>query len=175
MRAIKVAIADEDEGFRNALVDVLASDARISLTGVAATAEGIVSVVAATHPDLVLLGVRADAVDSRAALSVEQLSQGLFLHAGAIAPKTVVMSTQAKPAMVQALLSAGASGFVLKGRMDTHLAELLVRCARGEVLLAVSDEMSTDSGPPSGGIAGRAPDQHGEGASTWSVARSNRG
>lgn len=146
MRAIRVAIADEDEGFRSALVDVLAADARFSLAGVAATTEGIMSVVAATRPHLVLLGMRAPADDSDTTRSVTWLSEHTAARNDPGTPRTVVMSTQARPATVMRMLGAGASGFLLKGRMGADLVELLVRCAQGEVVLAVPDAAGMCSG-----------------------------
>ncbi len=139
MRAIRVAIADADEGFRSALVDVLEADARFSLAGVAATAEGIVSVVAATRPDLVLLDLGQPVDDEAAARSVAWLSPASSAEGRCDAPTTVVMSTLASPSTVVTMLRAGARGFLLKGRMGSDLAELLVRCVRGELVLAVPD------------------------------------
>ncbi len=139
MREITVAIADEDEGFRSALVDVLAADTRFSLAGVAATTEGIVSVVAATQPDLVLLSLREPADEAAAARSVRWFSEQAPSPGEGGIPRTVVMSTLAPRTTVERMLLAGASGFLLKGRMGADLVEMLVRCAHGEIVLAVPE------------------------------------
>ena len=147
MRVIRVAIADEDEGFRSALVDVLAADARFSLAGVVATTEGIVSVVATTRPDLVLLSVREPADDLTAARSVSWFSDHARATGERGTPRIVVMSTRAPPATVERMLRAGASGFLLKGRMGADLADLLVRCVQGEIVLAVPEAAGVRRGP----------------------------
>ncbi len=60
-RLISVVVADDDPGFCEALVDVLAADPRFEVVGTAATGEDLVDLVALTDPQVVLLDVQMPA------------------------------------------------------------------------------------------------------------------
>ena len=137
MRAIRVAAADDDEVFREALADMVRSDARFVLVGTASSHDDIVHLVAVEQPDLVLLDVRMPGGGPEAARALTHVDGELARTGVAGVPVVVAVSAQSGPSVVLAMLRAGASGYLVKGEVGDDLPDLLVRCAAGEVVLAV--------------------------------------
>lgn len=131
MQTIRVAIADDDAGFRDALLDVLRADPRFVVAGVAATGEDIVEVVATTRPDVVLLDVHMPRGGPVAARALTRSNRG------AGAPVVVALSAHTGASHVLSMLRAGALGYLLKGRGGHDLPDLIARCAAGDVILSV--------------------------------------
>ena len=131
VRTISVAIADDDAGFRDALVDVFEADDRFSVVGVAATGEDIIDVAASTDPDVVLLDVQMPRGGAVAARALTRRTRG------SSTPVVVALSAQTGAPHVLAMLRAGALGYLVKGRVGIDLPDLVARCAAGDVVLAV--------------------------------------
>lgn len=131
MQTIRVAIADDDAGFRDALVDVLQADPRFVVAGVAATGEDIIEVVATTQPDVVLLDVHMPRGGPVAARALTRRNRGVG------APVVVALSAQTGATQVLSMLRAGALGYFLTGRVGQDLPDLIARCAAGDVILSV--------------------------------------
>lgn len=129
-RVISVAIADDDPGFREALVDVLEADPRFTVLGVVATGEDLVDLVATTEPDLVLLDVQMPRGGAAAARALVRAGRSG-------GPVVVALSAQTGATHVLAMLRAGAMGYLMKGRVGNDLPDLLARCVAGDVVLAV--------------------------------------
>ena len=128
---LRVVVADDDDAFRAAVCEVLEADPRFVLAAQTASGLDLESTVKEAEADVVIVDVRMpgggpDAV--RAALS-----------AGLAAPPAVVaLSAQVNLATVVAMVGAGATGYLAKGRVGLTLPDLVARCAAGEVVLAVS-------------------------------------
>ena len=127
-RVIGVVVADDDPGFTDAVVDVLRADPRFSVVGTAATGEDLVDLVAESDPDVVLLDVHMPRGGPAAARALTRTGRG---------PVVVALSAQTGATHVLAMLRAGALGYLVKGRIGHDLPDVLVRCARGDVVLAV--------------------------------------
>ena len=127
-RVISVAVADDDPGFTEALVDVLEADPRFRVVGTAATGEDLVDLVAQADPDVVLLDVQMPRGGAAAARALTRTGRG---------PVVVALSAQTGATHVLAMLRAGAQGYLAKGRVGHDLPDLVARCARGDVVLAV--------------------------------------
>jgi DNA-binding NarL/FixJ family response regulator len=133
MRVIRVAVADDDDGFREALVDVLNADPRFTVVAAAATGDDLVRLACDTRPDLVVLDVRMPNGGPVALKALRQASEGW----GFPVPVVVALTAQSAVSTVLAMLGEGARGFLAKGRVEADLPNLLARSAAGEVVLAV--------------------------------------
>lgn len=132
MRAIRVALAEDDKAFRDALVDVLEVDPRFRVVAARSTGIGIAEMVSELRPELVLLDVRMAAGGAAAARAVRGAGAG-----SGRAPVVVAISADSSRAAVVAMLREGATGYLVKGRIGSDLTDLLARCAAGETVLAV--------------------------------------
>jgi DNA-binding NarL/FixJ family response regulator len=126
--AIRVVIADDDDGVRAALHDVLDEDDRFLVVGTAAGGDGLARTVEAARPDVVLLDVRMPGGGMTAAREISALPSS---------PVIVAVSASTEAATVVAMLEAGATGYLAKGRLGQWLPEMVARCADGQVVLAV--------------------------------------
>ena len=124
---IRVLVADDHAAMQAAMVSVLEDDERFVVLGTAATAHEAVALARATPVDLVLLDVNMPGGGVVAARELGDLPRP---------PAVVAISAQSGGAVVEEMLSAGAVGYVTKGRVGDGLPDLLARCADGEVILA---------------------------------------
>jgi DNA-binding NarL/FixJ family response regulator len=132
-REIKVVVADDDDVFRQALVDVLAADSRFSVVGAASTGEEMLSIAEETRPDLVVLDVRMPSGGPEAARRLRETMAG----SGSPVPVIVALTAQPAVSTVVAMLRAGSRSYIAKGRVDLDLPDLLARTTAGEVVLTV--------------------------------------
>lgn len=131
MTVIRVLVADDDELFRAALVDVLGADPRFVVVADLPSGEGIVEVARDHAADLVLVDVRMPAGGATAAEALRVASAS-----GRLGPvRVVALSAQASTATVVGLLRAGAVGYLVKGQRASDLPDLVLRCAHGQVVV----------------------------------------
>ena len=126
--AVTVLLADDDELVRAAVVALLEPEADLDV--VAQAADGVQAVAAArsTGAGLVLVDVRMphggpDLVRRLVALPSR--------------PVVVGLSAQADATTWLRVLSAGGTGYLLKGMVADELAPLLRRCLQGQLVVAV--------------------------------------
>lgn len=127
MTGIKVVVADDDDRVRGALIALLRTDRRFAVVAELSDATTLLETIRRTKPDVVLLDVRMPGGGVEGARA---------LQAG---PPVVIVaiSAETSPAVVADMVRAGANGYLAKGHLDHSLPESVVRCVRGEVLLAV--------------------------------------
>jgi DNA-binding NarL/FixJ family response regulator len=130
--ATRVAVVDDDRRFRDAVAAVLAADGRFDLVGEVDTAAAAGDLVRATRPDCVLVDVRLPGGGALATREVLAAATDLGLR-----PAVVAVSADAGIDAVREMLEAGVCGYLVKGGIGDVLADLLDRCSRGEVVLAV--------------------------------------
>jgi DNA-binding NarL/FixJ family response regulator len=130
MRVIRVAVADDDPLFREALVEVIRSDVRFALVGTASDGEEIVRIARDVVPDLVVLDVHMPGGGVEAAEAIRDAFER------AEGPVVVAVSAQTGASAVLAMLRAGAVGYLAKGKLGAYLPDILERCASGHVVLA---------------------------------------
>ena len=131
MGAIRVVLADDDDAMRSALVDVLGADPRLEVVGEASNGHDVIDLVVRTRPDVVLLDVRMPGggpAGCRALLEDVRLDP---------LPVVVAVSASTEVSTVTGMLRAGASGYLGKGWLGGSLADLVLRCADGQVMLAL--------------------------------------
>lgn len=128
MSGIRVVIADDDDGVRAALHDVLDADDRFLVVGTAAGGEDLARIVEAARPDVVLLDVRMPGGGEVAARRLAEMAGG---------PVVVAVSASTEINTVVSMIRAGATGYLAKGKLGHWLPEMVARCAEGQVVLAV--------------------------------------
>ncbi len=133
MHPIRVVLADDDDGMRSALTDVLSADPRFAVVGSVATGEELLALVTEHRPDVVLLDVRMPGGGPAAAHAVLSHPRP---------PVVVAVSASTDLSTVTSMLRAGVTGYLGKGRLGGLLPEMVARCADGEVLLAVPNALT---------------------------------
>ncbi len=141
MVPLRVLIADDDANIRSALSEVLDDDPRFCVVGIAENGPEASHLAVTLRPDVVLLDVRmpgGGAPAARALLSrpVEPEHADRCPSLRATPPVVVAVSAHTGASVVVAMLRAGASGYLAKGRLGS-LPDLVARCAEGEVVIAV--------------------------------------
>ncbi|WP_107775089.1 response regulator [Nocardioides sediminis] len=126
---VTVLVADDDDAFRLALVDLLAADERFEVVGSAPSGVDVHPLCAELRPALVLLDVRMAGGGPTLARSLGTLEG----HR----PVVVAVSAQTGVTTVAAMLEAGVQGYFAKGRLGTTLPDALARVVAGERVLDV--------------------------------------
>lgn len=137
---LRALVADDDDGVRSALAEVLDADPRFSVVGVATTGDELLTLADTLHPDVVLLDVRmpgGGAPAARALLAGPAASRVPDASGQrSLPPVVVAVSAHTGTSVVVSMVRAGASGYLAKGRLGS-LPDLVARCAEGEVVIAV--------------------------------------
>ncbi|MGZ6741057.1 MAG: response regulator [Nocardioides sp.] len=138
MDPFRVVVADDDRAFRGALVEVLSDDARYVVVGEAGTGEELLAVAERTRPDLVLLDVRMPGGGPEAARRLTRPGgPDAGPHAGGSSgPVVIAVSAHVGASGILAMLRAGATGYLAKGRLGDRLPEIVARMLDGELVLA---------------------------------------
>ena len=119
---IRVLLVDDQELIRAGLRGILRSRFGFEIVGECVDGSGVVTAVAETSPDIVLMDVRMPVVDGvQATRALHQLIDG---------PPVLVLTTFDDDEILAAALRAGASGFLLKGVPATDL-QTAVRTVAG--------------------------------------------
>lgn len=124
---MRIVIADDHELVRFAMRDVLTVETDLEVVGEAANGCEAVDVVRETRPDVVLLDLRMpemDGIEACARIAEES-------------PETriLVISSFDAPADIQAALSGGADGYILKDSAPASLLHAVRDVACGRVVL----------------------------------------
>jgi DNA-binding NarL/FixJ family response regulator len=125
---INVLLVDDQSLLRMGFRLILDAEPDMEVIGEAGDGATAVSMVAALHPDVVLMDVRMPAMDGIQATNA-------IVAAGA-STKILILTTFDLDQYVFAGLQAGASGFLLKDAPPTELLAAIRTVARGEAVLA---------------------------------------
>jgi DNA-binding NarL/FixJ family response regulator len=155
MSTIRVVVADDDETMRRAMVDVLAAHGGFSVVGDVASGVGLPELVATVSAQLVVLDVRMASGGPAATRA---------LRAQAPYPVVVAVSASNDVSTVAEMFRAGVNGFLAKGHLGTTFAEDLVRCTRGQVMIAIPQAVQVLRA-----LGGRPPDAPPDGFPDGSV------
>ena len=126
---IRVVLADDDAHVRQALRLTLEADARFLVAGETDSGHDVEEVLAETTPDVVLMDVHMPG-------GGPELCRTVSASGGA--PVVVAVSANQHASTVRSMLRAGATGYLGKGQLGDDLCDLLARCARGHVVIAVA-------------------------------------
>ena len=130
---IRVAVGDDDDVFRKAAVGLLEADPRIEVVGAAADGAELLHLALATEPDVVLLDVRMSGGGANGAKALSDLSTAPGRRTSTL---VVAVTAETSPGVIEAMLRAGAVGYIAKGRIGAALPDLVSRVFDGEVIIA---------------------------------------
>lgn len=128
---IRIVLADDQELIRTGLAMVVDSQADMRVVGQAADGLQVLDVVAATHPDVVLMDVRMPRMDG-----VQATRLLLERHPDDL--RVVVLTTFDLDEHVYAALKAGAGGFLLKDAAAEDVLAAIRSVHAGDAVLAPS-------------------------------------
>ncbi len=122
MERIRVLIADDEATVREALADLLSSDASIDVIGTAADADQAIEIAGVERPNVALLDVRMPAGGgSRAAREIRRLSPGTHV---------IALSAYEDRRTVLDMLRAGAVGYLVKGASSGEILDTIRETTR---------------------------------------------
>jgi EAL domain-containing protein (putative c-di-GMP-specific phosphodiesterase class I)/DNA-binding NarL/FixJ family response regulator len=120
---IRVMIADDEEGIRDALSSLLDDDEQISVVGTGRDADQAIAIAAREHPDVALLDVRMPRGGGpRAAREIAQVSPGTEL---------IALSANDDLDDIRAMVRAGAGAYLVKGEGSAEIVDAIHRCVEG--------------------------------------------
>jgi len=124
---IRVLLVDDQELVRAGLRGILRSDFGFEIVGECADGKGVLTAVAETRPDIVLMDVRMPVQDGVAAT--------VALRAAGETAAVLALTTFDDDEALAGMLRAGAAGFVLKGVPAEDLQRAVRLVAEGGVWL----------------------------------------
>ncbi|OJX80311.1 response regulator transcription factor [Leifsonia sp. 71-9] len=127
---IRIVLADDHPVVREGIRGMLTGYDDIDVVGQAASGPEAVDLVAALHPDLVLMDLRMPGGDGVAATRA--------ITASHPATRVVVLTTYETDQDILRAIEAGASGYLLKDIAPAELARSVRAAATGETVLATS-------------------------------------
>jgi DNA-binding NarL/FixJ family response regulator len=130
---IGVVLVDDQELVRTGLRVILEQASDITVLGEAADGAQALSVIQATHPEIVLMDIRMPALDG-----VEATKAIRSTETDTPAPRVILLTTFDLDEYVYAGLRAGASGFLLKDALAADLISAIRSVARGDAVIAPS-------------------------------------
>jgi DNA-binding NarL/FixJ family response regulator len=126
MMTIRVVLVDDHAIVRTGLKAVLGAAPEIEVVGEASGGTEAVTLLARTPADVVVMDISMAEGDGIAA--TRTIARG-----GEGAPRVLVLTMHAEEAYLEAVLEAGASGYLVKVAADRELVDAVRAVARGEV------------------------------------------
>lgn len=129
MDQIRVLVAEDEEAVREALADLLSSDAEIQLVGLAKDADEAIEIANSENPDVALVDVKMPGGGGQRA--AREILKG--------SPRThvVALSAYEDRRTVLEMLRAGAVGYIVKGTPADEILHTIRRTLRGQGSLSV--------------------------------------
>lgn len=129
MERIQVLIAEDEESVRQALVELVDSDASMDVVGIAGDAEEAIEVARRVHPDVALIDVKMPGGGGPRA------TREIRLHS----PQThvVALSAYEDRRTVLEMLRAGVVGYIVKGTPADEILFTIRRSMQGQGSLSV--------------------------------------
>lgn len=128
MTMIRVLLVDDHAIVRTGLRAVLGAADEIEVVGEAAGGHEAVALLSRTAADVVVMDLSmadGDGISATRAITA----------AGVAAPKVLVLTMHSEEAYLEAVLEAGASGYLVKSTADRELVVAVRAVARGEVFV----------------------------------------
>ena len=120
---IRVMIADDEEGVRDALSSLLDDDEQISVVGAGRDADQAIAIAAREKPDVALLDVRMPRGGGpRAAREIAQVSPDTEL---------IALSANDDVGDIRSMLRAGVGAYLVKGEGTAEIVDAIHRCVEG--------------------------------------------
>jgi DNA-binding NarL/FixJ family response regulator len=131
MTKIRVVLVDDHAIVRTGLKAVLAAAPEVEVVGEASGGAEALALLERTPADVVVMDISMADGDGIAA--TRTLTKG-----NAAAPRVLVLTMHAEEAYLEAVLEAGASGYLMKSTADRELVDAVRTVARGEVFVRPS-------------------------------------
>lgn len=125
---IRVLVAEDEEPLRNAVVDLIASEAGLEVVGSAASADEAIELAGELAPDVAIVDVRMPGGGPCAALGICARSP---------ATRVIALSAYEDRATVLEMLRCGAVGYLVKGIPPVELLEAIRRAQEGHVTFSI--------------------------------------
>jgi DNA-binding NarL/FixJ family response regulator len=128
MSTIRVVLVDDHAIVRTGLKAVLGAAPEIEVVGEASGGHEALSLLARTPADVVVMDLsmaEGDGISATRALT----------KSDAACPRVLVLTMHAEEAYLEAVLEAGASGYLMKSTADRELVDAVRAVARGEVFV----------------------------------------
>ena len=127
MTTIRVVLVDDHAIVRTGLKAVLAEAGEIDVVGEASSGNEALALLATVGADVVVMDISMSDGDGLTATRSITRQQG--------APRVLVLNMHAEEAYLEAVLEAGASGYLVKSTADRDLVEAIRAISRGEVFV----------------------------------------
>ena len=139
--SVSVLVAEDEQPLRDAVCDLVRSEAGLEVVAAASTAAEAIDLAAATMPDVALVDVRMPGGGAEAVRGIRDRS-----------PATTVLALSAyeDQATVLEMLRAGAVGYLVKGISPVEIIDSIRRATRGQaslstdVIAGVVDELDRE-------------------------------
>jgi len=128
MTAIRVVLVDDHTIVRTGLKAVLADDAEIEVVGEAAGGHEALALLERVPADVVVMDLSMSDGDGMMATRAITRGKGP-------SPRVLVLTMHAEEAYLEAVLEAGASGYLVKSTADRELVEAIRAVANGEIFV----------------------------------------
>ncbi len=122
---MKALLVDDQPEFRESLRDLLASVPGIEIVGEAGNGEEAIAAALATHPDIILMDIRMPHMDGIAATTA--------IRKAWPDARVLVLTTFDEDRLIQEAISAGATGYLLKGTPLDDLVAILRLATKGYI------------------------------------------
>ncbi len=130
MAMIRVVLVDDHVIVRTGLKAVLGAEPDVEVVGEASGGREAVELLGRTGADVVVMDISMAEGDGITATRT--------ITAGGEGPRVLVLTMHAEEAYLEAVLEAGASGYLVKSAADRELVEAVRALARGEVFVQPS-------------------------------------
>ena len=127
MTTIRVVLVDDHAIVRTGLKAVLAEAVEIDVVGEASSGTEALAVLARVPADIVVMDISMSDGDG--------LTTTRAITGAGPSPRVLVVTMHAEEAYLEAVLEAGASGYLVKSTADRDLVEAIRAVARGEVFV----------------------------------------
>jgi DNA-binding NarL/FixJ family response regulator len=124
----RLLLTDDHEAFRRHLRELLETEPGMSVTGEAGDGLTALRLVDELNPDVVLMDVKMPTLGG-----IDVTRRIVSSHP---AMKIIALSLHGDPAYVQAMLAAGASGYVLKDTAAEFLITAIAAVLAGQIYLS---------------------------------------
>jgi DNA-binding NarL/FixJ family response regulator len=138
MTTIRVVLVDDHAIVRTGLKAVLGAAPEVDVVGEAAGGHAAVDLLSRVEADVVVMDLSMAEGDGIAATrTITQRDAGSAGTAGT-APRVLVLTMHSEEAYLEAVLEAGASGYLVKSTADRELVDAVRAVARGDVFVQPS-------------------------------------
>jgi two-component system, NarL family, response regulator NreC len=133
---IRVVLVDDHAIVRTGLKAVLGAAPEIEVVGEASGGHEAVELLARTPADVVVMDISM--ADGDGIVATRSITHGDGAIPAGTSPRVLVLTMHSEEAYLEAVLEAGASGYLMKSTADRELVDAVRTVARGDVFVQPS-------------------------------------